>query len=124
MFTIHLRLRLYGLGLWMGGTLALRLFGQRLLHPERHVSSLALLVISFVLMAWLLRRLCARLKLPREQWPIGAISVALPTLLLDPFSSAFFPEVFPNIEPSAAGLFGGWMLCCCAGAMAGAVFRK
>jgi hypothetical protein len=124
MFTVSLRLLLYGLGLWIAGTVALRLFGQRLLQPERYVNSLALLVISFMLMAWLLRRLCARLKLPRDQWPIGAISLALPTLLLDPFSSAFFTVLFPNMEPAAAGLFGGWMLCCCAGAMAGGIFRK
>ncbi len=124
MFSVNGRMLFYGIGLWIVGTVALRLFGQRLLHPERYVSGLALLVISFVLMALLLRRLCARLHLPREQWPIGAISLALPTLLLDPFSSAFFPQVFPNIDPGAAGLFGGWMLCCCAGAMAGAIFRR
>ena len=43
-------------------------------------------------MAWMVRRLCGRF-LPRgEQWPAGAVSIALPTLLLDPFSSAFFPR--------------------------------
>jgi hypothetical protein len=124
MFTVNLRLLFYGLGLWIGGTVALRLFGERLLHPGRHVSEFLLLVISFVLMALLLRRLCTRLRIPRDQWPVSAISLALPTLLLDPFSSAFFPVVFPNIAPAAAGLFGGWMLCCCAGVMAGAVFRR
>ncbi len=47
------------------------------------------------------------------------MSVALPTLLLDPFSSAFFPAVFPNMAPEVAGVFGGWMLWCCAGALVG-----
>jgi hypothetical protein len=53
----------------------------------------------------------------------GAFFVMLPTLLLDPFSSAFFPAVFPNIAPEMAGVFGGWMLCSCAGALLGAAVR-
>jgi len=39
-------------------------------------------------------------------------------------ASAFFPVVFPNMAPEAAGIFGGWMLCCCAGAAIGASFGK
>ena len=42
----------------------------------------------------------------------------LPTLILDPFSCAFFPSVFPNMDPAAAGIFGGLMLICCGGAVA------
>jgi hypothetical protein len=72
----------------------------------------------------LARRLCRRFHLPTDAWPGAAISLALPTLLLDPFSSAFFPVVFPNIPASAAGIFGGWMLCCCAGALTGVIFRR
>jgi len=75
-------------------------------------------------MAWIVRRLCRRFQLPRDQWLRGALSVALPTLLLDPFSSAFFPVVFPNMAPEAAGVFGGWMLWCCAGALVGAIIRR
>jgi len=70
-------------------------------------------------MAVLTRRLCRVVGLPRAEWPAGALSLALPTLLLDPLSSAFFSTVFPNITPAAGGLFGGWMLCCCAGAFMG-----
>jgi hypothetical protein len=43
----------------------------------------------------------------------------LPTLLLDPFSCAFFTVIFPNVEPGAAGVLGGWMLIFCAGAVVG-----
>jgi len=46
-----------------------------------------------------------------------------PTLLLDPFSSAFFPIVFPNIAPEMAGVFGGWMLLCCAAALVGVTIQ-
>ena len=124
MFSIHVRLFLYGLAIWMGGTIALRLAGQRLLYPGNWMGILILFAISFPAMAWIVRRLCSRFQLPREQWPVGAISVALPTLLLDPFSSALFPMVFPNIAPEAAGLFGGWMLWCCAGALVGGTVQR
>jgi hypothetical protein len=113
-------LLLYGFGLWLAGTIILRLAGQYLLHPGSLGSTLSLFAVSFVAMGWLARRLCLRLGLPPEHWPAGAVSLALPTLVLDSFSTAFFPIVFPNMAPAAAGLFGGWMLFCCAGALVGA----
>ena len=116
---MNIRLVLCGLVIWGAGTVALRLAGQHLLHPGNWQRILILFAVSFPSMAWIARRLCRRFQLPREQWPLGAISIAMPTLLLDPFSSAFFPIVFPNMPPDAAGLFGGWMLWCCAGALLG-----
>jgi Family of unknown function (DUF5367) len=83
---------------------------------------LILFAVSFPLVAWLVRRLCHRF-LPEEQWLAGAVSLLLPTLMLDPFSSAFFPAIFPNISPGAAGVFGGWMLWCCAAGLVGAGIR-
>jgi hypothetical protein len=121
---MHVRLILCGLGIWTAATIALRLAGQRLLHPGDWRATLILFTVSFPLMAWLVRRLCGRFQLRREQWLAGAVSVALPTLLLDPFSSAFFPLVFPNMAPEVAGVFGGWMLWCCAGALAGVAIRR
>jgi|SRR5271168_4802632 len=115
------RLFLYGLAIWIAATLILRLRGLGLLHPGRPFVILAFFAISFFLMALLARRLCRASRLPPDQWPAGAISLALPTLVLDPFSSAFFPLVFPNMPPEAAGAFGGWMLICCAGALVGAL---
>jgi uncharacterized protein DUF5367 len=120
---MHTRLFLYGLGIWIGASVVLRLGGQHILHPGDWKGTLALFAISFPLMAWLVRRLCRRFQPSREQWPGGAVSIALPTLLLDPFSSAFFPLVFPNMAPEVAGVFGGWMLWCCAGALVGATVR-
>ena len=120
---MHRGLFLTGLVIWVAATLALRLAGQRILRPSPWPATLALFALSFLLMAWLARRLCRRFQLPAERWPAGAISLALPTLLLDPFSSAFFPAVFPNLAPELAGVFGGWMLSCCAGALLGATIR-
>jgi hypothetical protein len=120
---MKIRLLLCGLGIWFGATLVLRIVGQRLLRPGDWIGTLILFAISFPLMAALARSLCSRVHLQPVQWPAGAISIALPTLLLDPFSSAFFPVVFPNMAPEVAGVFGGWMLWCCAGALAGVVIR-
>lgn len=120
---IYSRLLLCGLGIWVGATLALRIAGQYLLRPGDWKGTLILFAVSFPLMAWIVRGLCSRFQLRPEQWPAGAVSIALPTLLLDPFSSAFFPVVFPNMAPEVAGVFGGWMLWCCAGAMVGATLR-
>jgi len=88
------------------------------------MSTLILFCLSFFLMAILIRRLCISSKLPHEDWPAAAISVLLPTLLLDPFSSAFFTIVFPNMAPEMAGVFGGWMLICCAGGLVGAMVGR
>jgi len=116
---MQLRLLTTGLIIWAGATAYLRLAGQSLLHPRPWPALLLLFALSFAGMALLARRLCRAAHLPREQWPVGAISLALPTLLLDPLSAAFFRVAFPNIAPEMAGVFGGWMLVCCAGALVG-----
>lgn len=118
---VNLRLFLFGLGIWTIATIILRVTGQRILRPGDLAGTLLLFAVSFPLMAWIVRRLCRRAHLPVEQWLSGAVSVALPTVLLDPFSSAFFPVVFPNMAPQVAGVFGGWMLWCCAGAFMGVI---
>jgi hypothetical protein len=111
----------YGFVLWLAGTIGVRLWGGFLLHPGSLLGTAVLYLLSFLAMAGLSRRLCRLAGLARREWPSGAVSLALPTLLLDPLSSAFFPTVFPNLTPFAAGLFGGWMLCCCAGVLSGAI---
>jgi hypothetical protein len=116
---MYKHLFLVGLAIWVSASAYLRFDGQRLLRPKPWWGTLLLFVISFLLMAVLARRLCNRFQVPRERWPSAAISLALPTLLLDPFSSAFFSAAFPNIAPEMSGVFGGWMLCCCAGALLG-----
>jgi hypothetical protein len=121
---MHSRLFLYGLGIWIAATALLRIAGQHVLHPANSIRTPIMFAVSFLLMALLARGLCRRLHIPPDGWPAAAISLALPTLLLDPFSSAFFANVFPNIPSAAAGVFGGWMLICCAGALAGVIFWR
>lgn len=121
---MHRQIFLYGLGIWAVATVLLRLAGQHLLLAGDWKGPLVLFAISFPLMGLLARRICQRIQLPREQWLGGAVSLALPTLLLDPFSSALFPFAFPNMDPKVAGVFGGWMLWCCAGAMVGVLLGR
>jgi hypothetical protein len=106
-----------GFIIWLAATIALRFTGQYILHPDNPVAFVALLVVSFPLMVLITRRICAGASLPRDQWPA-------PTLVLDTFSSALFPLLYPNIPLQAAGLFGGWMQWCCAGALLGVNFAR
>lgn len=116
---MNLPLLLCGLAIWAAATVALRLGGQYILRPGQWATTAIVFAVTFPLMAWVMRRLCRRAMPRREDWPRGAVSVLLPTLLLDPFSSWLFPFVFPNMAPQVAGAFGGWMLWCCAGALVG-----
>jgi hypothetical protein len=113
-----------GFVIWMAATVALRFSGQYLLHPGNLAAIAILLGASFPLMGFVARRICADASLPREQWPAGAIMLVTPSLVLDMLSSAFFPIVYPNMSEQTAGLFGGWILCCCAGALLGVNFAR
>lgn len=115
-----MRMVVIGILLWGAGTVGIRLAGQHLLQPQAVARTVILYVVSFVLMALLARRIFRGMGLQKESWPRAATLLALPTLVLDPFSSAFFTTVFPNVDAAAAGVFGGWMLICCGGAVAGA----
>jgi hypothetical protein len=112
-----------GFVLWLAATALLRIVGQRVLSNRGWLSVILLFAISFVAMALLVRLACMRARLAPRDWPAAAVSLLLPTLLLDPFSSAFFPIVFPNMTPRSAGVFGGWMIVCCAGGLIGALVR-
>ena len=110
---------MFGFIIWLAATISLRFFGQYLLRPDDLVAVAVLLLVSFPLMALLARWICTDASLPREQWPAAGIFLVMPTLILDTFTSAFFSLVYPNIPQYSAGLFGGWMLWCCAGALLG-----
>jgi hypothetical protein len=108
--------------LWLAATVFLRFRGQDLLTPDHNLKIALIFALSFPLMALLIRRLSRGFQSREEQFG-AAVSVLLPTLLLDPFSSAFFPVVFPNMAPEMSGVFGGWMLWCCAGGLVGVAIR-
>ena len=110
------RFLLIGLALWLAGTVVLRLAPGSLLRTDRTFATLVLYGGSFLLMfTWIRWRVLPGLG--STQAAAAVIGLVLPTLVLDAFSSAFFPAVFPNLSANAAGIFGGWMLICCGGAL-------
>jgi hypothetical protein len=113
-----------GLLMWLAGTIGVRIAGQRVLHADHASRTLILYLVSFLLMAWLIPGICRGMGLERESWFKATAALILPTLLLDPFSCVFFAKVFPNVDPAAVGVFGGWMLICCGGAVAGVWLRR
>src|SRR5580698_10983315 len=118
-----LRTLLAGILIWTGGTVGVRLSGHRLLQPGHAAQTVCLYLISFLMMAFLVPRICRRIGFERDSWPAAATLLILPTLVLDPFSCAFFTTIFPNLDPASAGAFGGWMLICCGGGIVG-VWRQ
>jgi Family of unknown function (DUF5367) len=113
------RVLIVGFIIWLAASITLRFTGQYLLMPASPAAVAILLLASFPLMALVARRVCADAGIPREQWPAAGIMLVLPSLVLDTFSTIFFPMVYPNIPGEAAALFGGWILICCAGALLG-----
>ena len=102
------RMVVTGFLIWAVATVALRLAGQ---YVFRGGSPILLLVITVPVMAAVAIALLQRYR-PREQRALAAIALVAPGMLLDTISAIWFPTVFPNIRPDAAGLFGGWLLLC------------
>jgi hypothetical protein len=112
-----------GFVLWLVGTVVLRVVPAGWIPPDRTGSAVivvvAFYVASFVLMFFALGRPIVR-ALPPADARLALLALILPTLTLDAFSAAFFASAFPNLPGTAAGVFGGWMLVCCAGCAAAA----
>lgn len=109
-----------GFVIWLLATIALRFGGQWLFNPRSAASIAALLAISGPAMFMLPRRIFAGLALRRDQYATAAIALVAPGMILDTISAIWFPHVFPNMRPDAAGLFGGWLLFCNVFALLGA----
>lgn len=110
---------LLGVAIWIAGTAAIRVAGHHFLSVGRTGLTLALYAAGFVAMAAAVPWIFRRMGLQREAAFQAVTLLRLPTLILDPFSCLFFSPVFPNLDPAAAGVFGGWMLICCGGAVLG-----
>jgi len=101
-----------GFAIWLGATIALRVVGQFVIHPRSVPGVLMLLGVSGVLMFQLPRALFKTMRVVPADYALGAIVLVAPGMLLDTISTIWFAQVFPNIRPEAAGLFGGWLLFC------------
>ena len=104
------RIILTGFMIWLLATVALRFWGQYLFHSGSTRSIAILLACSVPLMI-VLPRWIFRHRTP-ETRAVAAIALVAPGMLLDTFTTIWFPVVFPNISAGAAALFGGWLLLC------------
>ncbi len=102
------RMAVTGFIIWLVATIALRLAGQ---YIFRGGSTIPLLIITLPVMIAVAIVVLQRYRLP-EQRAVAAIALVAPGMLLDTISAVWFPNVFPNIRPDAAGAFGGWLLFC------------
>ena len=105
-------LALAGFAIWFVATIALRLAGQWVIHPGTALDAAILLAVSGILMYRLPRTLFKLMRIAPSDYPLGAIVLVAPGMLLDTMSAIWFARVFPNIAPESAGLFGGWLLFC------------
>jgi hypothetical protein len=94
--------------IWAVASAALRLAGQFVFGGR---SIILLLLISLPAMIAVATALLQRYRLA-EQRALAAIVLVAPGMLLDTVSAIWFPLIFPNIRPDAAGAFGGWLLFC------------
>jgi hypothetical protein len=118
------KVQLAGLALWIIGTVMFRLAGNAIIHPPAAGRTVPSYLVSFLLAGLMVRLLFPWLGVPRLDWPAAVTLLILPTLLLDAFTTAFFPAVFPNLPPAAAPTFGGLMLMSAGGAVVSAwLFR-
>jgi hypothetical protein len=106
------RIVILGVSIWLIATLALRFWGQHLFNPSSIPSIAILLVGSAPLMFLLPRWIFRRQAVPPADRALAAIALVAPGMMLDTFSTIWFPLVFPNIRPDAGALFGGWLLMC------------
>jgi hypothetical protein len=118
---MHMSTLLAGFVLWLCGTVAIRLAGHKLLQLERPPRTIVLYTISLAVMALSAPPIFRALRIDGIEWPAAAIALMLPTLVLDAIGCVFFARLYPNLDPATAGLFGGWMLICCAGAAIGSL---
>ena len=112
-----------GFLLWLIATAVLRFAPASLLPPDRPAVILLLYAGSFALLFFVIRRFVAAPGDSAEVLRAG-VALFLPTLVLDALAAAFFPAAYPNFSAASAGVFGGWMLVCCGGGLAGLISRK
>ena len=73
------RLALAGFVIWLAATIALRFAGQWIIHPGGLVNVAVLLAISALLMYRVPRALFALMRIPREEYALGATSAIAPS---------------------------------------------
>ena len=97
------RYAITGFIIWAAATIVLRLAGQYVMRYP-----LVLLAVSLPVM------ICVAIAIVGHAHDRARAAIALvaPGMVLDTISAIWFQRIFPNIDPNAAGVFGGWLLLC------------
>jgi len=99
-----------GFAIWAGATLVVRLIGHLFFVPENAglvaglyiAVAIALPIVAYGFYVWQ--------KLDPSQQIAAAALLVIPGMVADAFVVLFFAQVFPNVSPTADGLFGAWLL--------------
>lgn len=118
------RLLSIGLAFWGGGAVLLRWFGAEIISADHIAVTAATYAASFIAMAAVVPALFTSMRITRALWFRSAALLMLPSLILDALTQLAFSRAYPNMNESAAGLFGGLILTCCAGALIGVWLRE
>lgn len=94
---------------WLLATLVMRLWGHSFFIPHNNLSMIASFLFSLVCLPPLVYVLFQSKKLQPDQRQAAAVCLAIPGMLLDALTTYFFPQVFPNLLPTAVGPFGAWL---------------
>jgi len=117
---MHKRALLAGIAIWIVGTIVFRLGGPGMVHAPGVTRTIPGYVVNALIAGAVVQLLFRLLRIPPASWPEAVTLYILPTLLLDAFTTAFFPRTFPNLDVAAAPTFGGLMLVSIGGAVVSA----
>lgn len=106
----YLQLALLGGGIWLIATFIIRRWGQVFFVPTNGVMMGLCFLTFLVTIPLITHGLVRGLNIPAHQRLSAVLGLALPGLFLDVLTTYWFPQIFPNLTPSAAGPFGAWLL--------------
>ncbi len=98
-----------GFVVWFLATLGFRFYGDLFFYPDDIVVAILFIVSAPLCWGFMVLYLGA-LKVHPENRALAAIGFALPGIVLDALVTANFSLVFPNLDTSMDGKFGGLML--------------
>jgi hypothetical protein len=99
-----------GFAVWAVATVVVRAFGAALLSPETPLVTAGLFVGMFPAMALLAMAAFRVRGVVGVDRVLAATLLVLPGMVLDSLVVPFFATVFPAVDPSMAGAFGGILL--------------
>lgn len=96
--------------IWLSATLVLRLWGHTFFIPDNNWSMVSSFLFSLTCLPLLVYAISRWKQVPPHQRIEAAVCLAIPGMLLDVVTTYFFTQAFPNVLPTADGVFGAWLL--------------